>query len=348
MMIILADCSGGGGGGGRSSSHTVSGTVSGLLGTVVLQDNGTDTLSLDADGSFTFPAALADGVAYRVTVQTQPANQTCSVVNSIGIISGKNVANVDVTCSDTTYTVGGMVSGLSGTVVLQDNGTDILALGTAGTFTFSEALADMASYQVTVQTQPANQTCSIVYGTGVISGTNITNVIITCSEFTYTVGGMVSGLSGMVVLQNNGADIVTIGANGSFAFPILYADGTIYNVTVQTHPTNQICSVANNTGTIPSANVTNVTVACEAALGWDAPISDIDGSIIADVAGYRLYYGTASGMYSGSIDVGNSTRLAMAALSATLPPGTYYAAVAAYDAAGVESPLSNEITVTIN
>ncbi len=349
LAVILTSCSGGGGGSnsGGPSGYTVTGTVSGLWGTVVLQNNGADPLTLGADGSFKFSAALADGAAYTVTVRTQPATQICSVVNGTGTISGKNVTNVTVTCGDA-VTVGGIITGLSGTVVLQNNGTDTLVLGSNGSFTFPTPLADMTTYHVTVQTQPANQTCSIVYGSGVTSVThNITNIIITCSEFTYTVGGMVSGLSGTVVLQNNGEDILAIASAGTYTFPILYADGTIYNVTVQENPTSQICSAATGTGVIASANVAAVNVTCEAALGWDAPISDIDGSPITDVAGYRLYYGLESGMYSGFIDAGNSTRLAMATLSSTLTPGTYYVAVAGYDSDGVEGPLSNEITVPI-
>ena len=53
--------------------------MSGLSGTVVLQDNGGDDLSVSANGAFTFATALAGGAAYGVTVKTNPAGQTCSV-----------------------------------------------------------------------------------------------------------------------------------------------------------------------------------------------------------------------------------------------------------------------------
>ena len=49
-----------------------------------------------------------------------------------------NITNVAVTCTAaTTYSVGGTVSGLSGTVVLQDNGGDDLSVGASGAFTFA-------------------------------------------------------------------------------------------------------------------------------------------------------------------------------------------------------------------
>ncbi len=57
------------------------------------------------------------------------------------------------------YTVGGTASGLSGTLVLRDNGGDDLTVGGNGPFTFATPVADGAGYQVTVKTSPAGQTC---------------------------------------------------------------------------------------------------------------------------------------------------------------------------------------------
>lgn len=58
--------------------------------------------------------------------------------------------------------------------------------------------------------------------------------------------------------------------------------------------------------------------------------------------GYRLYYGTESGLYQNSIDLGLTTRYSLSQVP--LPGGkTYYFAVTAYNAAG-ESGFSNEVT----
>jgi hypothetical protein len=165
----------------------------------------------------------------------------------------------------------------------------------------------------------------------------------------YTVGCAVSGLSGTVVLQNNDADFVTIGTNGAFTFPTSLADGTTYNVTVKTQPTGQFCSVVSGTGIISGANVNGVTVTCQAAIVWDAPISNTDGSPLSDVAGYNLYYGLNPGVYTGFIDVGNNTQYPIANFSAVVPKGTYYIVVTAYDVSKtMESTYSNEITTTVN
>jgi len=95
------DWSGGsaGSGGGGASTFTVGGQVSGLSGTVVLADSGSDRVSVTASGAFTFPTALADGSAYAVTVVSSPAGQACSVSGGSGTISGASVTSVAVACS---------------------------------------------------------------------------------------------------------------------------------------------------------------------------------------------------------------------------------------------------------
>ena len=79
---------------------------------------------------------------------------------------------------------------------------------------------------------------------------------------TYSVGGTVSGLSGTVVLQDNGGDTLSVSGNGSFTFATQLAQGAGYNVTVASYPTGQTCSVADGSGTMGAADVTDVTVSC--------------------------------------------------------------------------------------
>jgi hypothetical protein len=52
----------------------------------------------------------------------------------------------------------------------------------------------------------------------------------------YTVGGSVSGLSGTLVLRNNGGDNLSISANGAFVFATAVLDGNNYSVTVLVIP----------------------------------------------------------------------------------------------------------------
>ena len=78
----------------------------------------------------------------------------------------------------------------------------------------------------------------------------------------FSVGGTVSGLvSGGVTLLDNGADALTVSANGSFVFSTPLASGSSYAVTVTNSPPGQSCALSNASGTL-TANVTNVNVTC--------------------------------------------------------------------------------------
>ena len=83
-----------------------------------------------------------------------------------------------------------------------------------------------------------------------------------------------------------------------------------------------------------SANV----FAADVALTWAA-------STAANVGGYKVYYGQNSGIYTASVDVGNTTRYSMAGLQ---KGATYYFAVSAYDSTRTsESRYSKEVTAQV-
>ena len=168
---------------------------------------------------------------------------------------------------DPSFKIGGTVAGLTGTgLVLQNNGGDNLAIQSNGAFNFSKKQRKNSSYNVTVFAQPAGQTCTVSNGTGKVAKADITNVMVTCTSTGSTVGGMVSGLAGAgLVLQNNGGDNLSVAADGPFTFATSVANGGPYNVTVFAQPAGQGCSVANGSGTMSGANVTNVAVTCAAA-----------------------------------------------------------------------------------
>jgi len=82
--------------------YTVAGSVSGLTGSVALALNGGDDLTVPSNGPFTFSTPVASGATYNVTVATQPATQTCTVSNGSGTVTGANITNVQVVCTDGT------------------------------------------------------------------------------------------------------------------------------------------------------------------------------------------------------------------------------------------------------
>jgi 6-phosphogluconolactonase (cycloisomerase 2 family) len=170
--------------------------------------------------------------------------------------------------SSPTYTVGGSVTGLVGSgLVLQNNGGNDLAIAANGNFVFSAAVASWSVYAVTIKTQPTNplQTCTVSGGNGTLVISNVSNVVVTCTTHTFTVGGSVNGLIGSgLVLQNNGDNDLAIAANGSFVFSAAVASGLAYAVTIKTQPANpsQTCVLSGAKGTIVAANISNVVATC--------------------------------------------------------------------------------------
>lgn len=198
-LFVLTACGGGGGNSGPPPSpHTIGGTVSGLKGSgLLLQDNGGDTLKISGNGNFTFATSVAGGDPFNVTVSTQPTNpsQTCTVAHGSGMVSGDDITNVAITCATNSFTVGGTVSGLTGSgLVLADNGANDTPVAKNGPFTFTAALASGNAYSVTVATQPTNppQTCVVSNGSGTIGTANVPSIAVFCPQvvasFAYVVG----------------------------------------------------------------------------------------------------------------------------------------------------------------
>jgi len=247
-------------------TFAIGGTVTGLSGDLTLQNNGGDDLTIDTDGDFTFATPIEDGSTYNVSVATQPAGQECTVVNGSGAVSGADVTDIDVSCIATSFTVGGVLSGLNDSITLQNNGADDLVLTEDGAFTFVMPLADGAAYDVTISEQPTGQDCSVSNGSGTIGGADVSNVIVNCNEPAIKmIGGLVTGLAGTLTLQLNGSSNLLVVSDGRFNFWNQFTGGEDYDVSVLTQPENQTCTVSNGNGIIDSGNVLDVIVECSGA-----------------------------------------------------------------------------------
>jgi lysophospholipase L1-like esterase len=181
---------GGGGGGGADTGYFVGGSVSGLGtgNTVSLmlespEATESEEIQHSGDGDFIFSTALPRRSNYTVTVAVQPAGVSCLVENGSGTINRKDVDNVSVICSadpvSSTYTVGGSLSGLIGSVTLSNAG-ETLVLNSDGDFFFPTGLADGTSYNVLVSDNPEGQRCTVTNGSGTIAGSDVFDVGVTC------------------------------------------------------------------------------------------------------------------------------------------------------------------------
>jgi hypothetical protein len=285
----------------------IGGTVSGLVvpgSSVILQNNGGDSLTITANGAFTFKTPVTGADVYAVTVLTQPINpnQICTVTGGSGTASA-NVTTVAVNCV-LSYSIGGNVSGVVGTGLILQNSSDTeqLPISPANgnqAFTFTKLVPTGTAYTVSISAQPTGptQTCVVTPGTG--SGTatsNVTTVTITCPAVTYSVGGTVVGLAGTgtangpltdnsFALQNNLGNTLSVSANGPFTFATPVALNDQYQVSVFTPPSTQFqgCTTWDYKGVV-TASVTNIVVDC-AHDDW----TWIDGANTAGTIASPLY-----------------------------------------------------------
>ena len=264
-------------------TYSVGGTVSGLQnGTIVLRNNGNDDVSLQTDGGFQFPTSLPAGSSYVIVVASPPPGQVCQVSNGVGTVGQTNVNDVNVECELVLYTIGGMVSGLTGgELVVQNNGGDDLSVASNGAFAFATGIASGTEYSVEVAVQPTGQECTVANGAGVVGDTDVTSVAVSCEAAEYTIGGTLTGISGgAAILTNNGGDELNLTADGDFAFATPLQDGAAYDVKVLAAPAGQTCTVTDGAGTVSGSDVANVVVTCEDAYSVGGTVEGLAAGLV--------------------------------------------------------------------
>ncbi len=174
-----------------------------------------------------------------------------------------------------TYTVKGSVTGLSAgtSLTLSNNGATVTS-DSSGNFAFT-AITSGAAYNVTVPTPPTDYTCAVQNGSGTMGDADVTGVNVTCTppvNSTHAVGGLVVNSSsqpgfGYLVLNAGTAteETLLVQSGASFVFKTRLKSGDTYSVTGKPPATSfaAYCVVTGNgSGTIASADVTEITVAC--------------------------------------------------------------------------------------
>lgn len=237
---------------------TVGGSVTGIDGTVIIKNNNTDTATVTSNGTFAFPMPLTPGANYDVAVFQQPLypprNQTCIITNGSGSMPSANVTDISINCTTNTFSVGGNIIGLAGTMMLQNNGGDTLTINTTGNFTFPTRISSGGTYAVSLVSAPAGQTCAISGSpAGVVANANITSIVITCGDKTdpgILCGTFYCDPEIEMCCIDNGTPICSTSCTGSGAVPVRC--DTQADCSAQGQPASVCC------GNISSFEISNV------------------------------------------------------------------------------------------
>ena len=87
----------------------------------------------------------------------------------------------------------------------------------------------------------------------------------------------------------------------------------------------------------------SVAVISSISIAWTAPVENVDGSMLTDLAGFRIYYGSSSRSYVNMVEVADPTATTT---TLNLSSGDYHVAMTALDLEGNESSYSNEVVKT--
>ena len=120
--------------------------------------------------------------------------------------------------------------------------------------------------------------------------------------------------------------------------------GSTFNIVISAADGVAQASLAAFSITVTSTAATATTGS--ATVSWAAPTQNSDGSPLANLAGYRIYYGNDSGALNQSVQVSGAA--ATSYVFSALASGTWYFAVSSYTTGGTESARSAVVSKTIS
>lgn len=163
--------------------------------------------------------------------------------------------------------LGVTVSGLSKDGLVLQNGNDTVTVNTGGGVVYFPTLLNTdQNFNITLKTIPENVQCTLNNGSGRINYFTQLQATVSCFNTPYDLGGTATGLtSGVLVLANGSTTVSLPAGTTTWKFPSQVSNGALYGITVLNQPTGLTCTVANGTGTMPTANVTSVAVTCRPA-----------------------------------------------------------------------------------
>jgi hypothetical protein len=127
--------------------------------------------------------------------------------------------------------------------------------------------------------------------------------------------------------------------------PATANEGTTGSITITGSNGSSSASIGPFTIVVKAPASTPAAGAGTTTLTWTPPTQNTDGTPIIGLTGYHIHYGTSVNALSTTITVTDVSQTSY--VVSGLAPGTYYFAVDAFNAAGVESAESNVGAATI-
>lgn len=296
-LPVLAAC-----GGSDSSApepeYVLSGAVSGLKGSVTLKANDS-SLTVAANGAFTFSGKYKSGTAVGLSIATQPVGQQCVFGSPSVTVNNANISNLAVSCTDLNYTVSGSASGVTSPVrlsyvvagspavekVLSGNGDFVVAENF--TYNNSVSLSVTSDETLSCEVTPASLTVTA----------NVANVAVQCVP-RYRISGVATGMVRPISLEY---DIEAGTASqialqqlsaGNFAFPTTLKAGTQVRFTAN-NDIGHTCSVTPQTATL-NADLTDLQVNCVTFGKINGQVNAYDNGTAIANAKLEVYVDTQS------------------------------------------------------
>jgi len=166
------------------------------------------------------------------------------------------------------YAITGTISGLTYGGLELTNGADRVVVPAGATsYRFSQSIDYGNEYTVVIAKQPLHQVCGVAQGsslTGSAGYTETINVALVCAINAYSVGGTVTGLNvdGLVIINGNGSEFPVPKDTATFTYTDTIKSQTSYGLVVLKQPAGKSCTIANGTGVMQDAPVTNVAITC--------------------------------------------------------------------------------------
>jgi hypothetical protein len=319
-IYLTVDCS--------NNSYIVSGTCSTTAGPinacsgVSLLNNGTDSITLSADGSFEFPA-IAITAPYEVTIDSDslPPGVSC-VIPEPSSGNHSSYHPIQVNCSKQTFSISGTVSNPSnlsigdGTLALYNTANDdknFISAADNSTFILEEQVPFGEGYNLILDPDYSiqNGTCTFSSNaTGDNVTSPVTGIVITCIPTTPSTTTLSSSINpsiastspeftaqvtssdgvppeGSVQFSVNGVDQgpPTLLVNGSASFSYLFQDpGDNYPIGAVYLPSNSDTHASSSTVFYQSVVNSTVLVATSPAQPLNVIVTPILGNNSVDVS----------------------------------------------------------------